>query len=56
MRFVFFFTVYILRIAAFKEEMKQSGDVEIGDETWNHHVADFDILSTRKNHADSSKK
>jgi len=38
-------TVYILKVAAFKEEMKQSGDEEIADATWNSHVADFDILA-----------
>jgi len=48
-------TVTILKLAAFKEEMKQSGDVEIGDETWNTHLADFDEMLAGNRKAAGSK-
>jgi len=41
-------TVTLLKIAAFKEEMKESGDDVTGecDETWNEVMADFELLAS----------
>merc|ERR1719383_1046338 len=44
-------TVTILKIAAFKEEMKEAGDDAGGEETWNEVMADFELLQqVRKKH------